>query len=136
MISVPSRLFRSVFPNTAPWAFMQPQWCTASARFTAAANRNLQLGLLGRKGCWKAVEASLFPSVFQGGVAAPLKPIPRSILSGADGVVSKRSRSHLICSPEGRSLFCLNLLTTPSAPLRNGIILLMAQPPLLENGGE
>src|SRR5215471_3559635 len=28
------------------------------------------------------------------------------------------------------------LLTTPSAPLRNGNFLLMAQPPLLENGGE
>jgi len=35
-----------------------------------------------------------------------------------------------------RSLFCLKLLTTPSAPLRNGIFLLVVQPPLLENGGE
>src|SRR5215831_20807017 len=35
-----------------------------------------------------------------------------------------------------RTLFCSKLLTTPSAPLRNGIFLLMAQPPILENGGE
>ena len=30
---------------------------------------------------------------------------------------------------------CLNLLTTPSAPLRNGIFLLRAQPPLLGKEG-
>src|SRR5262245_28702475 len=34
-----------------------------------------------------------------------------------------------------RSLFCLKLLTTAPAPLRNGIFLLMAQPPLLEKEG-
>src|SRR5215467_8978132 len=49
--------------------------------------------------------------------------------------------------PAQRSLFCLKLPTTinaspyrarasrPSAPLRNGIFLLMAQPPLLEKEG-
>src|SRR5215475_2688279 len=61
MISAPSRLFRSVSPNTPSWAFMQPQWYTASARFTAAANRNLQLGLLGRKSCWESCRSELIP---------------------------------------------------------------------------
>src|SRR5215470_10749846 len=66
-----------------------------------------------------------FPSVFQGG-AAPL--IKRSqFLSGADGVVNKRSRS--------APYFCLNLLTTPSAPLRNGIFLLRRSHPSLKTEG-
>jgi hypothetical protein len=51
-------------------------------------------------------------------------------------VVSKRSRSLLIDARVALLIFCLKLLTTPSAPLRYGIFLLMAQPPLLENGGE
>src|SRR5215471_14993922 len=34
-----------------------------------------------------------------------------------------------------RTLFCLKFLTTPSAPLRNGIFLLVAQPPLLGKEG-
>src|SRR5262249_37407128 len=57
-------------------------------------------------------------------------------LAGADGVVSKRSRSLLIDIREAQ-LVCLKLLTTPSARLRTlRGFLLIAQPPLLENGGE
>src|SRR5262249_46501131 len=44
--------------------------------------------------------------------------------SGADGVVSKRSRSLLN--------FCWNLLTTPSAALRNGTFLLRRSRPSLK----
>src|SRR5262249_48627548 len=72
---------------------------------------------------------------FQGGVAAPLIKRSRS-LAGADGVVSKRSRSLLIDIRETH-LVSLKLLTTPSARLRTlRGFLLIAQPPLLENGGE
>ena len=52
------------------------------------------------------------------------------------GVVRKRSRSHLVDAREALLIFRSNLATTPSAPLRNGIFFLKAQPPLLENGGE
>src|SRR5215813_8796831 len=66
------------------------------------------------------------PSVFKEGWLRLNKKIP--FLSGAGGVVSKfRQKIRRL-----RDL----LLTTPSAPLRNGTFLLMAQPPLLENGGE
>src|SRR5215471_15272168 len=65
-----------------------------------------------------AVEARLFPSVFKEGWLR----------------VSKRSRS-LLKHPRSAPCFCWNLRTTPSAPLRNGIFLLMAQPPLLEKEG-
>src|SRR5215831_18998574 len=51
----------------------------------------------------------------------------RSILNGTDGGVSKRSRSLLI--------LCWNLLTTPSAPLRNGIFLWRRSLPSLERRG-
>jgi hypothetical protein len=67
---------------------------------------------------------------FQRRGARGIKP-----LEAEGGVVSKRSRSLLIYS-RSAPYFCLKLLTTPSAPLRNGIFLLMAQPPLLEDGGE
>src|SRR5215467_6196022 len=80
-----------------------------------------------------AVEASSFPSVFKEGWLRFNKNV--TFRSGADGEVSKGSRSLLICSRRA-PYFCLKLLTTPSAPLRNGIFLSMAQPPLLENGGE
>src|SRR5215831_5805370 len=82
----------------------------------------------------RAVEASSFPSVFKEGWLRLNKNVP--FLSGADGVVSKRSRSLLINIRGSAPYFCLNLLTTPSAPLRNGLFLFLAQPPLLENGGE
>jgi hypothetical protein len=56
-------------------------------------------------------------------------------LEAEGGVLVKGRVSLLICS-RSAPYFCLKLLTTPSAPLRNGIFLLMAQPPLFENGGE
>ena len=59
---------------------------------------------------------------FQGGVAATFKQMLRShLISGADGVVDQF---------DNRSL-----KTTPSAPLRNGTIFLLAQPPLLGKEG-
>src|SRR5215475_15535469 len=81
-----------------------------------------------------ALEASSFPSVFKEGWLRLNKKVP--FLSGADVVVSKFQRK-LRCATRIfiRRLRDL-LLTTPSAPLRNEIFLLMAQPPLLENGGE
>ena len=69
-----------------------------------------------------AVEASSFPSFQRRGR-------PRS-----GRVVSKKSRSLLICS-RSAPYFCWNLLTTPSAPLRNGNFLLMAQPPSFKRRG-
>src|SRR5215467_4020263 len=62
-----------------------------------------------------------------GVVTSPFPSFQRRGGRAAAGVVSKRSRS---------APFCWKLLTTPSAPLRNGIFLLMEQLPLLENGGE
>src|SRR5215831_13559144 len=56
--------------------------------------------------------------------------IRRSRSLGRRRVVTKRSRSLLI-DVRVALHFCLKLLTTPSAPVRNGILLLMAQPPLL-----
>src|SRR5215467_5362864 len=62
-----------------------------------------------------AVEASSFPSFQRRGGRA------------AAGVVSKRSRS--------APYFSLKLLTTPSAPLRNGIFLLRRSHPSLKTEG-
>src|SRR5215472_7487335 len=83
---------------------------------------------------WVGCETGPFPSVFKEGWLRLNKKVP--FLSGADGVVSKFQQK-LRCATRIfiRRLRDL-LLTTPSAPLRNGILLLMAQPPLLENGGE
>src|SRR5262249_21235724 len=76
------------------------------------------------------VEASSFPSVFKEGWLRLNKKIP--YLSGADGVVSKFQQKIRCASRKSiRRLHDL-LLTTPAAPLRNGIFLLVAQPPLLE----
>src|SRR5215470_14866698 len=61
--------------------------------------------------------------------------MPRSILSGADGVVSKRSRSLLIYIRVAHLILCWNLLTTPSAPLRKGIFLWRRSLPSLERSG-
>ena len=55
-------------------------------------------------------------------------------LKAEGGVVSKRSRSLLIC-PRSAPYFCWNLLTTPSAPLRNGIFLLRRSHPSLKTEG-
>src|SRR5262249_8623768 len=52
-----------------------------------------------------------------------------SFLSGADGVVSKRSRSLLMNIRVAHLNFCWNLLTTPSAPLRKGTFLLRRSHP-------
>src|SRR5215475_6438622 len=81
-----------------------------------------------------ALEASSFPSVFKEGWLRLNKKAP--LLRDADGVVRKFQQK-LRCATRIfiRRLRDL-LLTTPSAPLRNAIFLLMAQPPLLENGGE
>src|SRR5215467_2315875 len=79
-----------------------------------------------------ALEASSFPSVFKEGWLRLNKKVP--FLSGADGVVSKFQQK-LRCATRIfiRRLRDL-LLTTPSAPLRNGIFILTEPPPLLENG--
>src|SRR5215813_15517004 len=74
------------------------------------------------------------PLRFQGGVAAPL--IKRSRSSAAQtGWLVNSNKIRCATRISLRRLRDL-LLTTPSAPLRNGIFLSMAQPPLLENGGE
>ena len=65
------------------------------------------------------LEGLPFPSVFKEGWLRLNKKVP--FLSGADGVVSKTSRSLLYKYPRSARCFCLNLLTTPSAPLRKGI---------------
>ena len=79
-------------------------------------------------------ETGRFPR-FQGGVSTPLiKKVP--FLIGADGVVSKFQQKIRCASRISIRRLRDLLLTTPSAPLRNGIFLLRAQPPLLENGGE
>src|SRR5215467_6375598 len=75
-----------------------------------------------------------FPSVFKEGWLRLNKKVP--FLSGADGVVSKFQQKLRCATRIFIRRLCDLLLTTPSAPLRNGIFLLMAQPPLLENGGE
>ena len=53
-------------------------------------------------------------------------------LSGADGVVVS---SYRLSIPFGRDNLWLET-TTPSAPIRNGDIFFMAQPPLLREGGD
>ena|SRR5215475_1922011 len=62
--------------------------------------------------------------------------IKRSRSSGAQTGWLVKGRVASLNAREALLIFCWNLLTTPSAPLRNGIFLLVAQPPLLENGGE
>ena len=47
----------------------------------------------------------------------------------------ERSAEVVIKESRSAPISCLNLLTTPSAPLRNGTILLVAQPPLLGKEG-
>jgi hypothetical protein len=56
-------------------------------------------------------------------------------LSGADGVVNNFKQNKDRCAGI-QGGYAISLLTTPSAPLRNGTFLLRAQPPLLKNGGE
>src|SRR5215831_11122282 len=80
-----------------------------------------------------AVEASSFPSVFKEGWLRLNKKVP--FLNGADGVVSKRSRSLLMNIRVAHLNFCWNLLTTPSAPLRNGTFLLRRSHPSLKTEG-
>jgi hypothetical protein len=80
------------------------------------------------------VEASSFPSVFKEGWLRLNKKVP--FLSGADGVVSRFQQKIRCASRISIRRLRDLLITTPSAPLRNGLFLLMAQPPLLENGGE
>src|SRR5215475_14800061 len=79
-----------------------------------------------------ALEASSFPSVFKEGWLRLSKKVP--FLSGADRVVSKRSRSLLICPRSAPYLF--EFTNHPVCAAKERDLLLMAQPPLLENGGE
>src|SRR5262245_53511454 len=80
-----------------------------------------------------ALEASSFPSVFKEGWLRLNKKVP--FLSGADEVVSKRSRSLLMNIRVAHLNFCWNLRTTPSAPLRNGTFLLRRSHPSLKTEG-
>jgi len=68
------------------------------------------------------------------GVAAPINRSPRS-LAAQTGWVGKRSRSLLYKYPRSAPYFCWNLLTTPSAPLRNGAFLLRRSHPSLKTEG-
>src|SRR5215467_10895477 len=91
------------------------------------------------------VEASLFPSFSRRGGCASLRR-SRSLAAQTGWLVTGRAAS--LYARVALHIFCLKLLTTinaspyrarasrPSAPLRNGIFLFMAQPPLLENGGD
>jgi len=72
-----------------------------------------------------AVEASSFPSVFKEGWLRLDKKVP--FLSGADGVVSKFEQN-----TEATRLFTNH----PVCANKERDLLLMAQPPLLENGEE
>jgi len=79
------------------------------------------------------VEASSFPSFSRRGGCASIR---RSRSSAAQTGWLVKGRVASLYARTALHIFCLKLLTIPSAPLRNGIFLLMAQPPLLENGGE
>jgi hypothetical protein len=71
------------------------------------------------------------------------RPIPNSktgnhplLRGGVDAPINKNV-PFLFIGEAGEVIHCRNLtqcLTSPSAPLRNGTIFLMAQPPLLEGG--
>ena len=80
-----------------------------------------------------ALEASSFPSVFKEGWLRLNKKVP--LLRGADGVVRKFQQK-LRCATRIfiRRLRDL-LLTTPSAPLRNGTVLLRRSHPSLKTEG-
>src|SRR5436309_5618640 len=79
------------------------------------------------------------PLLGKGGVAAPIKKKPRSLLSGRRRGVGSTSDNRWL---ERTTLPCFalsgshSLRSCPSAPERNGVILLMARPPLLCQGGE
>src|SRR5215471_6489951 len=80
-----------------------------------------------------AVEASSFPSVFKEGWLRLNKRIP--FLSGADGVVSKRSRSLLINIRVAHLIFLLEFTNHPVCAAEERDLLIEAQPPLLEKEG-
>ena len=80
-----------------------------------------------------AVEVSSFPSVFKEGWLRLNKKVP--FLSGADGVVSKFEQNKVRYADiytEATRLFTNH----PVCANKERDLLLMAQPPLLENGGE
>ena len=62
------------------------------------------------------------------------KKIP--FLSGADGVVNKRSRSFLIDNREAHLVFLFEFINHLICAAKEGDLLIEAQPLFLENGGE
>ena len=74
------------------------------------------------------------PPFSRRGGCAINKKIP--FLSGADGVVNKRSRSLLIDIREAHLVFLFEFTNHPVYAAEEGDLLIEAQPPLLENGGE
>src|SRR5262249_60895467 len=71
---------------------------------------------------WVGCETGPFPSVFKEGGCAINKCREASLSAQSGWLVKGRAAS----------LFCLNLLTTPSAPLRNGTFLLRRSHPSLK----
>src|SRR5215475_6743120 len=86
---------------------------------------------LGR-GEWGGCETGPFPSFSRRGGCAINKKIP--FLCGADGVVSNFKQKYGALREHIRRLRDL-LLTTPSAPVRNGIFLLRRSHPSLKTEG-
>src|SRR5215475_8868963 len=74
------------------------------------------------------------PPFSRRGGCAINKKIP--FLGGADGVVIKFRQKIRCASRISISRLRDLLITTSSAPLRNGVFFIEAQPPLLENGGD
>jgi len=73
-----------------------------------------------------------FPSFAKEGWTRPKENVAKHPLKGADGVVVSSYRL-LIPNNFVKRWF---ETTTPSAPIGNGAIFFMAQPPLLREGGE
>ena len=80
----------------------------------------------------RSFKESVFPSFAKEGCTRPKENAAKHPLVGADGVVIS---SYRLFIPKGFDNRWLET-TTPSAPLRNGAIFFMAQPPLLSEGGE
>src|SRR5215475_12056094 len=82
-------------------------------------DKSIRLCLKGRE--WVGSETAPFPSVFKEGWRAA----PGWLVKGR--VASLYAREAIL-------IFCRKTRTTPSAPLRNGVFLFVAQPPLGKEG--
>ena len=77
------------------------------------------------------IEEGRIPLLREAGVDATYRKLRSILVKGADGVVVS---SYRLIGPNGFDNRWLET-TTPPAPLRNGTIFFMAQPPLLRKEG-